>query len=732
MSLSILAQNQVTISVTNPETYDRISDANLLIEDANGKLLLYKTDRKGLVAVNDLQGKIKISSYKKGYEVLQAEFEVDEDLRLQFLLSPEEVLISDEKSEYLIEAKLRNSHSGDVLNNTQLEIGKHKFSSNKEGYIRVPLDLFENSKLEEGDSIQYHISSPGFETISDYYFFAPAQQMYMNDELIPLRKALTPNSEPIEDEESINRINRIVYESLNQTRAVSCSGLLPRTSIRVGYNCSCNSCSNVTVMSLEYYTQSGLDNEWISSWRSASLKAGSVAYRSYGAYHILHPIRNNYDISNTTCRQVWRSNVYTSTRNAAIATSGKLLVRNNSLAFTEYSAENNNSGCGNGYAGVGTSTAPCISDNLCRNRPRYGHGRGMCQWGSQRWAVNGKSYTWILNHYYNPAGIYLCGGSSNVTRPDLVIQSLWTSPTYPCRGNYTRLYVTVKNIGNGSSNAVPYRRTINGQTAFTGTIPALSPGGSITYYRTYVFYQSGYNSYCVYVNGANNELNTNNNSYCINKYVYNCRGMDLDLNLTSTHELNGIAGQDIEIPADTWLEGDGSELLSDAIHLNYYLSTDTTLDKDDRLIGEEIRPILETKDQEEVKVQTIYLPTDIKEGDYNMIIESKINASDSENHNLQTTVNVKIRIDNSLMNGEELQTQVQLSPNPTSGNLLVRYEENQSVSSIEIYDINGYLVKTISTKNPKEIDISQLKPGTYMFKVFNDKNESALIKIIKR
>ena len=33
----------------------------------------------------------------------------------------------------------------------------------------------------------------------------------------------------------------------------------------------------------------------------------------------------------------------------------------------------------------------------------FGHGVGMCQWGAQRWARKGKSFKFILNHYYPQA-----------------------------------------------------------------------------------------------------------------------------------------------------------------------------------------------------------------------------------------------------------------------------------------------------------------------------------------
>jgi peptidoglycan hydrolase-like amidase len=179
------------------------------------------------------------------------------------------------------------------------------------------------------------------------------------------------------------------------------------TSIRVGTGCSCTTCSSVEVMTLEEYAGSGLDDEWIASWGAASLQAGSVAYRTYGAWYVLHPVKNSYDIASTTCNQVWQSDKYTSCINAAKATAGIVLVKSGAIFRAEYSAENNNAGCGNGYSGTGTTSGwPCISDSRCAGYATSGHGRGMCQWGSSRWASD-KNYTWILDHYYNPGSVFI-------------------------------------------------------------------------------------------------------------------------------------------------------------------------------------------------------------------------------------------------------------------------------------------------------------------------------------
>ncbi|MFL5744459.1 MAG: SpoIID/LytB domain-containing protein [Niastella sp.] len=177
------------------------------------------------------------------------------------------------------------------------------------------------------------------------------------------------------------------------------------SSIRVGVNCNCTTCSSVDVMSLEEYVQTGIDDEWIASWGAAALQAGSVAYRTYGAWYVLHPVKSSFDIAASTCNQAWESDKYTAAINAAKSTAGIVLVKSGAIFRAEYSAENNKAGCGDGYSGTGTTSGwPCISDARCAGHDKNGHGRGMCQWGSSRWASD-KTYTWILNHYYNPGNV---------------------------------------------------------------------------------------------------------------------------------------------------------------------------------------------------------------------------------------------------------------------------------------------------------------------------------------
>lgn len=182
------------------------------------------------------------------------------------------------------------------------------------------------------------------------------------------------------------------------------------SSIRVGRSCSCKSCSTVVTVSMETYVKRVLPNEWIASWNAESLKAGAIAVRSYGAWYVYHPVSSSYDICDTTCCQKYGSTQYSSTDSAVNATAGIYLVDSGDfIQRAEYSAENNDSngadGCGNCYISNRSGDGICLSDSVCCGYTKNGHGRGMCQWGSQRWAANrGKTYQWIISHYYDAFG----------------------------------------------------------------------------------------------------------------------------------------------------------------------------------------------------------------------------------------------------------------------------------------------------------------------------------------
>ena len=196
--------------------------------------------------------------------------------------------------------------------------------------------------------------------------------------------------------------------------------LEPPSSIRVGFNgsgstCCGASCSTSQVYSLETYVQRGLDDEWIASWQTDSLKAGSIPYRSYGAWHVLNEVYTGYDICAGPCCQAFGFTGHSASITAAMATNGIMLDKNGEVARSEYSAQNNswddpNDGltcnnadlsCGDGSVGSPVTGWTCLTDTVSIGRGCFGHGRGMSQWGTQFHAQDNASFADIVDHYYN-------------------------------------------------------------------------------------------------------------------------------------------------------------------------------------------------------------------------------------------------------------------------------------------------------------------------------------------
>lgn len=168
----------------------------------------------------------------------------------------------------------------------------------------------------------------------------------------------------------------------------------------------------------EDYVKGVVPSEWFPSWDQESLKAGCVAARSYGWYKVLHPRYPDIgaDVSDTTATQVYRDSRQDSTNRAADATRGQVITYNGTVINAEYSAENSDPTTAGPFP-----YQPSVSDPVCAGQPRNGHGRGLCQWGSQRWATGapgsngGKTYDWILNHYYGSAAqLQTAGGGLDV------------------------------------------------------------------------------------------------------------------------------------------------------------------------------------------------------------------------------------------------------------------------------------------------------------------------------
>jgi SpoIID/LytB domain len=240
--------------------------------------------------------------------------------------------------------------------------------------------------------------------------------------------------------------------------------------IKVGRNCTSrtNCPGGVEVYTIDTYCKGVITSEWYACWGNVrfggenppagmeSLKAGAVAVRSYGVSFVFTPINSSYDICDSTSCQVFMGN-QSSNGNAAVDATTRyvLLTSAGNIARSEYSAENNNAGCGDGYSGT-SSSWPCIFDPVCAGFSTFGHGRGLCQWGSARWATGRrlsssqacsssaplhgrgtKNWQQILSHYYAPGGYQLVQGGV------ATIQNLQVTPNPVRTGVQATLGFTV-------------------------------------------------------------------------------------------------------------------------------------------------------------------------------------------------------------------------------------------------------------------------------------------------
>jgi hypothetical protein len=145
----------------------------------------------------------------------------------------------------------------------------------------------------------------------------------------------------------------------------------------------------IDVFPLEDYVKGVLPHEWIRSWHDQSLTAGSLAIRTYVWNWVLRGGKYDCaDLDDTTRSQVYRDDRDARASAAVDTTAGQGITRGTTLVSGEYSAEN------------ATPTADGISDPLCAGHALFGHGRGMCQWGTQRWALDGRDYLWMAEHYF--------------------------------------------------------------------------------------------------------------------------------------------------------------------------------------------------------------------------------------------------------------------------------------------------------------------------------------------
>ncbi len=211
----------------------------------------------------------------------------------------------------------------------------------------------------------------------------------------------------------------------------------PPTSIRVwrrSIDGASQSCSGrVDVIPFEEYVAGVLPHEWIPSWHDESLRAGALAIRTYAWNWIRSGGKYDCaDLDDTARSQVYRDGRMERATAAVYDTMGMAITVDGELASGEYSAEN------------GDPTAYGVMEPLCVGFEIRGHRRGMCQWGSQRWALDGRDHRWIASHYF--PGSVLEGGAAAVGDYDASFSSV-EAPASMVSGERATVTFELRNTG---------------------------------------------------------------------------------------------------------------------------------------------------------------------------------------------------------------------------------------------------------------------------------------------
>jgi Stage II sporulation protein len=169
--------------------------------------------------------------------------------------------------------------------------------------------------------------------------------------------------------------------------ASSCSGWTsesdPPPAIRVFRHVS----GAVDVVNFKVYAKNVLSREWISSWTTASLRAGAQAVRSYAWYQVLHwrggvnADGDCFDVRDDTWDQVYDPSkpIYATAAQAVDDTWAWRVYKSGHIFPTYYNAGSVNEACG-----------------------ANANGWKAYQWGTQSCGLNGLTGSQILLTYYYP------------------------------------------------------------------------------------------------------------------------------------------------------------------------------------------------------------------------------------------------------------------------------------------------------------------------------------------
>ena len=201
----------------------------------------------------------------------------------------------------------------------------------------------------------------------------------------------------------------------------SAGQLTPPAVIRVKHNPANYYRSNVPpgqvdIFPFEEYVKRVVPYEMPVSWPAEALKSQAVSARTYAWWFVLRRTSWDFDVTDWTEYQVMGPNTYPASNAAVEATTGQYLAYRENVILAEYSAQNGSPTLPRGSVSSPDPNFPylrSVDDPVCFGEVRNGHGRGMSQVGSRRWAAwYGWNYAQILLHYYTGVTLELPANAS--------------------------------------------------------------------------------------------------------------------------------------------------------------------------------------------------------------------------------------------------------------------------------------------------------------------------------
>ncbi|MCB9191756.1 MAG: T9SS type A sorting domain-containing protein [Flavobacteriales bacterium] len=753
-------QTTVNLSFFDSRTGIRVIPDEVTFTDDNGHQVQFSVDFSIKLEL-DKTGIISVS--KAGYSELSKRQTIDADNKgsivLEFYLDPQfndgrydnAVIVSKRMAgRMLLMGTVVDVHGKPILEAKLVVNNEILTKTDSDGFFQFYIDCESEQK-----NVDLSIVKDGYVTERNVGIIC-----WPNGDLL-LKSRLLEGSGTTEKEEFNYQKNHADegYTEQKKSVSISASGGNPNVcnlnSITVGLTssfgqCCDGSCSIGQVYSIQQYTKQVLPSEWLlGNWLSLSgiseaYRAGSVAIRTYGLFFVLNPLSGTYDICSNACCQVFGSSTNSTTSAAVDYTENWVLWDWTEEAYSQYSSENNNlsgnhcvegwvsaNGCGDGSFGRSYTGSPCYLDPPGTGYIQYGHGKGMSQVGSARWATGldlgswcqgsiygsgsgshgygTKSWTQILDHYYSYYELVNCNGSGSGGE-DITVINTSVSPTSVSAGSTIDVEAYHVYSGSVPDASLPsfdldyYLSTdcnFSGNDVFldgdASSLGSDDPFNIETETLTIPGGTSPGTYYVLFVADADNELaesDEGNNVACVQITVTGGGSEDITVTNASVSPSSVTAGGTFDVEADHNYSGNQLDADLPSFDLDYYFSLDCNFTSADVLLGGDVSG-LGSDDPTNTETATLTMPAGTPSGNYYILFVADADDELSESNENNNVACVSITVAGG---GSEDITVTNASVSPSSvaagGTFDVEadhnYSGNQLDANLPSFDLDYY------------------------------------------